>query len=211
MRHAGLISGLVLAQVFTFYRNMPDVPSLAVTDGRSLNDLMVAIARDRDKAAFGLLFGRIAPRLKAYLLRSGVAASQADELVQEVMLMVWRRADSFDPAQSAVATWIFTIARNKRIDAIRRDRHPEFDPSDPALVPDPAPAADRSIETAQESARLRDAILKLPTEQAELLRLAYFEDQPHTMIAQKSGLPLGTVKSRLRLAMGRLRRELAVS
>jgi RNA polymerase sigma-70 factor (ECF subfamily) len=211
MRHTGLISGLVLAQVFTFYRNMPDVPSLAVTDGRSLNDLMVAIARDRDKAAFGLLFGRIAPRLKAYLLRSGAAASQADELVQEVMLMVWRRADSFDPAQSAVVTWIFTIARNKRIDAIRRDRHPEFDPSDPAFVPDPAPAADRSIETAQESARLRDAILKLPTEQAELLRLAYFEDQPHTMIAQKSGLPLGTVKSRLRLAMGRLRRELAGS
>jgi RNA polymerase sigma factor (sigma-70 family) len=211
MRHTGLISGLVLAQVFTFYRNMPDVPSLAVTDGRSLNDLMVAIARDRDKAAFGLLFGRIAPQLKAYLLRSGIAASQADELVQEVMLMVWRRADSFDPAQSAVTTWIFTIARNKRIDAIRRDCHPEFDPTDPALVPDPAPAADRSIETAEESARLRDAIQKLPTEQAELLRLAYFEDQPHTMIAQKSGLPLGTVKSRLRLAMGRLRRELAGS
>ena len=211
MRHTGLISGLVLAQVFTFYRNMPDVPSLAVTDGRSLNDLMVAIARDRDKAAFGLLFGRIAPQLKAYLLRSGVAASQADELVQEVMLMVWRRADSFDPAQSAVTTWIFTIARNKRINAIRRDRHPEFDPGDPALVPDPAPAADRSIETAEESARLRDAIQKLPAEQAELLRLAYFEDQPHTMIAQKSGLPLGTVKSRLRLAMGRLRRELAGS
>jgi RNA polymerase sigma-70 factor (ECF subfamily) len=172
---------------------------------------MVAIARDRDRAAFGLLFGQIAPRLKAYLVRSGAAASQADELVQEVMLMVWHRADSFDPAQSAATTWIFTIARNKRIDAIRRDRRPEFDPNDPALVPDRAPAADRSIETAQESARLRDAILKLPAEQAELLRLAYFEDQPHTMIAQQSGLPLGTVKSRLRLAMGRLRRELAGS
>jgi RNA polymerase sigma factor (sigma-70 family) len=211
MRHTGLISGLVLAEVFTFNRIMPDAASLAVTDGRSLDDLMVAIARDRDRAAFGLLFGQIAPRLKAYLVRSGAAASQADELVQEVMLMVWHRADSFDPAQSAATTRIFTIARNKRIDAIRRDRRPEFDPSNPALVPDRAPAADRSIETAQESARLRDAILKLPAEQAQLLRLAYFEDQPHTMIAQQSGLPLGTVKSRLRLAMGRLRRELAGS
>ena len=125
--------------------------------------------------------------------------------------MVWRRADSFDPARSAASTWIFTIARNKRIDAIRRDSRPEFDPDDLALVPDQAPAADRSIETAQDSARLKDAILKLPPEQAELLRLVYFEDQPHTMIAQQSGLPLGTVKSRLRLAMGCLRRELAGS
>jgi RNA polymerase sigma factor (sigma-70 family) len=208
---AGLISGLVLAEVFTFNRNMPDAPSPAVTDGRSLDDLLVAVARDRDRAAFALLFGQIAPRLKAYLVRCGVAASQADELVQEVMLMVWRRADSFDPARSAASTWIFTIARNKRIDAIRRDRRPEFDPEDPALVPDQAPAADRSIEAAQDSARLRDAILKLPSEQAELLRLVYFEDQPHTMIAQQSGLPLGTVKSRLRLAMARLRRELTGS
>src|ERR671910_329763 len=119
---AGLISGLVLAEFFTFNRNMPDAPSPAVTDGRSLDDLLVAVARDRDRAAFALLFGQIAPRLKAYLVRSGVAASQADEMVQEVMLMVWRRADSFDPAQSAASTWIFTIARNKRTDAIRRDR-----------------------------------------------------------------------------------------
>jgi RNA polymerase sigma factor (sigma-70 family) len=211
MPSAGLISGLVLAEVFTFYRNMPDAPSLAVTDGRSLDDLLVAVARDRDRAAFGLLFGQIAPRLKAYLVRSGAAASQADELVQEVMLMVWRKGDSFDPARSAASTWIFTIARNNRIDAVRRDRRPEFDPGDPALVPDQAPAADRSIEAAQDTARLRDAILKLPSEQAELLRLVYFEDQPHTMIAQQSGLPLGTVKSRLRLAMARLRRELTGS
>jgi RNA polymerase sigma factor (sigma-70 family) len=211
LRHTELISGLVLAHVFTFNRNMPDVPSLAATDGRSLNDLLVAVARDRDRTAFALLFGRIAPRLKTYLLHSGTVAAQADELVQEVMLLVWRRADAFDPVQSAASTWIFTIARNKRIDTIRRERRPEFDPDDPALVPDLPPAADRSIETAQESARLRAAILKLPDEQADLLRLAYFEDQPHTMIAQQRGLPLGTVKSRLRLAMGRLRRELAGS
>ena len=191
--------------------NMPDVPSPAASDGRSPDDLLVAIARDRDRTAFGLLFGRMAPRLKAYLLRSGVGSSQADELVQEVMLMVWHRAGTFDPARAMASTWIFTIARNKRIDAARRDRRPEYDPEDPALVPDRPPAADRSIETSEASARLRDAIGKLPAEQADLLRLAYFEDQPHSAIARHKGLPLGTVKSRLRLALERLRRELAGS
>jgi RNA polymerase sigma-70 factor (ECF subfamily) len=190
---------------------MPDVPSPAASDGRSPDELLVAIARDRDKTAFGLLFGCMAPRIKAYLLRSGVGSSQADELVQEVMLMVWHRADTFDPARAMASTWIFTIARNKRIDAARRDRRPEYDPEDPALVPNQPPAADRSIETAEASARLRDAIGKLPAEQADLLRLAYFEDQPHAMIARHKGLPLGTVKSRLRLALERLRRELAGS
>ena len=204
----GLISGLVLAGVFTFYRNMPDVPSPAVMDGRPLDDLLVAIARDRDRTAFGLLFGRMAPRLKAYLLRSGVGAAQADELVQEVMLMVWRRAETFDPDQSSASTWIFTIARNKRIDAIRRERRPEFDVEDPALVPEAPESADRRIESTQETARLRSAILRLPAEQAELLRMAYFEDKPHSLIAEEQGLPLGTVKSRLRLAMARLRREM---
>jgi RNA polymerase sigma factor (sigma-70 family) len=190
---------------------MPDVLSPAASDGRSPDELLVAIARDRDRTAFGLLFGCMAPRIKAYLLRSGVGSSQADELVQEVMLMVWHRADTFDPARAMASTWIFTIARNKRIDAARRDRRPEYDPEDPALVPDQPPAADRSIETAEACVRLRDAIGKLPAEQADLLRLAFLEDQPHSTIARHKGLPLGTVKSRLRLALERLRRELAGS
>ena len=208
---AGLIAGLVPSSVFASNGKMPDVPSPASMDGRSSDELLVAIARDRDKDAFGLLFGRMGPRLKAYLLRSGIAPSQADELVQEVMLMVWHRADTFDPARAMASTWIFTIVRNKRIDAIRRDRRPEYDPEDPALVPDQPPAADRSIETAEACVRLRDAIGKLPAEQADLLRLAFFEDQPHSTIARHKGLPLGTVKSRLRLALERLRRELAGS
>jgi RNA polymerase sigma-70 factor (ECF subfamily) len=207
----GLIAGLVPPSVFASNGKMPDVPSPASMDGRSSDELLVAIARDRDKAAFGLLFGRMGPRLKAYLLRSGIASSQADELVQEVMLMVWHRADTFDPARAMASTWIFTIARNKRIDAARRDRRPEYDPEDPALVPDQPAAPDRSIEQAEASARLRDAIAKLPAEQADLLRLAYFDDQPHSAIARHKGLPLGTVKSRLRLALERLRRELAGS
>lgn len=206
------ICGLVLGRVFTFNRGMPDIPPLAAAQERSLDDLLVAVACDRDRKAFSELFHRIAPKVKGYLQRLGAGPSQADELAQEVMLLVWRRAEAFDPARSGAATWIFTIARNKRIDAIRRERRPEIDPGDPALVPaivpDAPPSADRAIESVEDTARLRAAILRLPAEQADLLRLAYFEDQPHAAIAETRGLPLGTVKSRLRLAMGRLRREL---
>ncbi len=172
------------------------------------NDLILAVARDRDRVAFGALFGHFAPRLKAYLMRLGADSATAEELVQEVMVMVWRRAETFDPGQANASTWIYTIARNKRIDSLRRQRRPEIDPDDPALVPDEPVAADRTVELAQQGARLRAALAQLPPEQADLLRLAYFEDLPHSAIAAKRNLPLGTVKSRLRLAMDRLRRLL---
>lgn len=175
---------------------------------QSLDELVLAVARERSRRAFGALFGHFAPRLKSYLKRLGTDSAQAEELVQEVMLLVWHRAETFDPTQANASTWVFTIARNKRIDAIRRERRPEFDPNDPALVPQAAEAADRSIETGQETARLRAAIGSLPQEQAELLRLAYFDDKPHSVISVERGLPLGTVKSRLRLALERLRRLL---
>lgn len=184
---------------------MPPDPS---AEGRQPNDLLLAVARDRDRAAFAELFRHFAPRLKAYLTRLGAEGALADELVQEAMLTVWRRADGFDPAQASAATWIFTIARNRRIDGLRRESRPEVDPEDPALVPAPPEAADTLIEAAQETGRLQSAISDLPAEQAELLRLAYYEDQPHSAIAERTGLPLGTVKSRLRLALGRLRKAL---
>ncbi|WP_207480745.1 sigma-70 family RNA polymerase sigma factor [Arenibaculum pallidiluteum] len=177
-------------------------------EGRAPNDLLLAVARGGDRAAFSALFRHFAPRLKAYLTRLGAEGALADELVQEVMLTVWRRAGDFDPAQASAATWIFTIARNRRIDGLRREARPEIDPSDPALVPGAPEAADRAIETSQDTARLHAAIAGLPGEQSELLRLAYYEDQPHSAIAERTGLPLGTVKSRLRLALGRLRRTL---
>lgn len=175
---------------------------------RSPDDLLLAVARDRDRGAFARLFEHFAPRLKAYLRRLGAEAGAAEELAQEVMLTVWRRADRFDPAQASASTWIFTIARNKRIDALRRERRPEIDPDDPTLVPDPVEPADRRLEAAQASGRLRAALRELPPEQAELLRLAYFEDKAHSAISAERGIPLGTVKSRLRLAMERLRKAL---
>jgi len=175
---------------------------------RDLNALMLAVGRERSRPAFGVLFGYFAPRLKSYLMRLGADPGQAEELVQEVMLLVWHRAETFDPSQANASTWVFTIARNKRIDVIRRERHPEIDLSDPALVPEPAEPADRVLETSQRNARLRAAIGTLPSEQADLLRLAYYDDKPHSTISAERGIPLGTVKSRLRLAVDRLRRLL---
>lgn len=187
---------------------MPDEAHPDYAEELSPNDLVLAIARDRDRAAFALLYRHFAPRLKAVLMRQGAPETVAEDLAQETMLQVWRRAETFDPSQASAATWIFTIARNRRIDRLRNERRPEIDPQDPALVPDPVVAPDRPLESAQSVERLRAAIRTLPPEQAELLQLSYFEDKPHSVIAAERKLPLGTVKSRLRLALARLKREL---
>lgn len=189
-------------------RGMLDTRPPATKDGRPHDDLIVAVARDGDRSAFEALFAYFAPRLKSYLMKLGSDPGAADELVQEVMLMVWRRAETFDPGQASASTWVFTIARNKRIDGLRRERHPELDPADPALVPEAPEAADKTLESVQENGRLLAAINSLPTEQAHLLRLAYFDDKPHSTISAEQGIPLGTVKSRLRLALERLRKAL---
>lgn len=174
-----------------------------------LNALLVRVGRERDREAFVALFHHFGPRLKSYLQRLGADAGSADEIVQDVMVAVWRRADSYDPILSSAGTWVFTIARNRRIDVLRRERRPEIDPDDPALVPDPVDPADRAVELEQDSERLHRAIRTLPPEQAELLRMAFFEDKPHSAIAAERNLPLGTVKSRLRLALARLRKAMA--
>jgi RNA polymerase sigma-70 factor (ECF subfamily) len=166
---------------------------------------VLAIARNRDKAAFAQVFQHYAPRVKSYLMRQGADDGQAEEVVQETMLAVWRKAGMFDPAKASAGTWIFTIARNLRIDAIRKNRRPEFDPSDPAFVPDPEQAPDQSLQADQMRARVREALGELSEDQATVVRLSFFEDKPHGEIAKQLALPLGTVKSRLRLAMRRIR------
>jgi RNA polymerase sigma-70 factor (ECF subfamily) len=173
-----------------------------------LNALLLAVGRNRDRAAFASLFEYFAPRLKSYLMRLGAGAGTAEDLAQEAMLILWRKAEQFDPGKAAAATWAFTIARNLRIDAIRREKRPEIDPDDPALVPDDAPQADDAIARAQEDVRLREALTELPREQIEVVEMSFFADKPHSVIASELGLPLGTVKSRLRLAMARLRTAL---
>jgi RNA polymerase sigma-70 factor (ECF subfamily) len=166
---------------------------------------ILAIARTRDRAAFTIVFNHFAPRVKAYLMRLGTSAGEAEELVQDVLLTVWRRAETYDPAQAGVGTWVFTIARNRRIDALRREKRPSFDPDDPTLQPEPPPSPDHKAAAVEWEDRLIAAVDELPAEQGQLIRMAYYEDCSHSDIAQRLNLPLGTVKSRLRLAMARLR------
>ena len=165
--------------------------------------LIQLIAVQADRAAFAALFQQFAPKVKGYLLRLGASGAAAEELAQETMLAVWRKAALYDPARAGASTWIYTIARNLRIDAIRRERPPpaEEDPSDSA----PEPGADALVFAAEREVRVRAALKALPPEQVQIVELSFFSEEPHSAIAEKLGLPLGTVKSRLRLAMGRLR------
>ncbi|HTQ13574.1 MAG TPA: sigma-70 family RNA polymerase sigma factor [Rhizomicrobium sp.] len=181
----------------------------ATPEPARLNALVLAVAAHRDRGAFEALFGHFAPRIKAYLLKLGAGAALADDLAQEAMLTLWRKAPLFDPAKASAATWIFTIARNLRIDAIRRERRPDFDPGDPALVPQAEPAADTRLMREDDEAKLRVALRELSPEQAQVIRMSFFADKPHSQIAAELGLPLGTVKSRLRLAMAHIRVSMA--
>lgn len=163
--------------------------------------LILRIAASADRAAFAALFQHFAPRVKSYGLRLGATAAAAEELAQDTLLAVWRKAARFDPARASASTWIFTIARNLRIDAVRRER-PAPPPDDDA---DPSPLADTLLSGAEQDGRVRRALDSLPPEQLEVIRLSFFSEAPHAAIAETLGLPLGTVKSRLRLAMTRLR------
>jgi RNA polymerase sigma-70 factor (ECF subfamily) len=181
------------------------VSDAASAAGQGFADMIGAIAAHSDRAAFAVLFGHFAPRVKSYMLRLGAEPSLAEELAQETLLAVWRKAAAFDPAKAAASTWIFTIARNLRIDAARRDRRGADPAEDASDAPDPEPTPDAILAASQSEARVRSALLDLPPEQAEVVRLSFFSDKPHAEIAEELKLPLGTVKSRLRLAMGRLR------
>lgn len=186
---------------------MPSMSTMDPSPEASLEADIRAVAVRQDRAAFARVFAYYGPRVKTYLRRLGADDAVAEDLTQEVLLTVWRRADQFDRARASLGTWVYTIARNKRIDALRRERRPDFDPDDPALVGDAesSPRGDRVAEARQTRRQMMAAVEQLPAEQAQLLRIFYFEDKPHSTIAAELGLPLGTVKSRLRLALGKLR------
>jgi RNA polymerase sigma-70 factor (ECF subfamily) len=168
------------------------------------SSLIVAVAQRADRGAFAVLFSHFAPRVKSYLLRLGAAPESAEELAQETLLIVWRRAASFDPGRAAASTWIFTIARNLRIDLLRRERRPVVT-EDPSTAPEPTPQPEAIALMTEQEIRIAAAVAQLPSDQAEVIRLSFFADKPHSEIAGALNLPLGTVKSRVRLAMTRLR------
>jgi RNA polymerase sigma-70 factor (ECF subfamily) len=175
----------------------------------ALADAVEAIAAAQDRQAFALLFRHFAPKVKGYVLKMGASRAEAEEVMQDAMLTVWRKAASFDRTQASVATWIFTIARNRRIDVIRKEKRPEYDPSDPMLVPEDAVAPDAALSASERQERLAAAIQGLPQEQLDLVKEAFYQAKTHAEIAAQTKLPLGTVKSRLRLAFARLRRALS--
>ena len=170
---------------------------------------LVAVAERRDREAFAALFRHFAPRLKSYFARFGDGAARAEEVLQETFAVIWTKAHLYDPARASAATWIYTIARNRRIDAFRRERRPEIDPADPAFVPESAPEGEAAVTGRERSEHLARAMAELSEPQREVLRLSFFEDQSHDAIARQLGLPVGTVKSRIRLAFGHLRTRLA--
>lgn len=170
--------------------------------------LAARVASDRDRVAFTELFDFFAPRVKAYLRRLGLEGGAAEDIAQDVMIVLWHKAHLFDPAKSSLSTWLFRVARNRRIDALRRDKSGLLDPDEPMLRPPEAQSPDTMIDDEQRDARVRRALEDLPAEQVGLVQMAFFLGYSHSQIADETGLPLGTVKSRIRLAFGRLRRAL---
>jgi RNA polymerase sigma factor (sigma-70 family) len=169
--------------------------------------LVAAVAESRDREAFTRLFDHFAPRLNAYMMRLGSSAALAEEIVQDTMTTLWRKAALFDPAKSSLSTWLYRIARNRRIDLARRDKG-EWDPDEPMLQPASLPDLDKLVDIQQREEAVRSALTSLPDEQLVLVRLAFFDGFSHSQISDQTGLPLGTVKSRIRLAFTRLRRAL---
>jgi RNA polymerase sigma-70 factor (ECF subfamily) len=164
-----------------------------------------AIAARQDRAAFAALFEFYAPRIKAMLMRSGAAADAAEDFAQETLLTVWRKAAYFDPARASAAAWIYTIARNLRIDRLRGDtRATQYAPYE-MVEPEPPPRPDSALDAVERDERVRAALKELSPEQVRVLELSFFEGRAHGDIAALLNLPLGTVKSRVRLAMTRLR------
>ncbi|MFN4171279.1 MAG: sigma-70 family RNA polymerase sigma factor [Pseudorhodobacter sp.] len=165
--------------------------------------LLIRVRDQRDEAAFADLFRHFAPRVKGFLMKSGASAGVAEDCAQDVMAVLWQKAHLFDPGRASVATWVFTIARNRRIDVLRKARRPE--PEDLPWGPEAEPDQQEALEMQQETDRLGEAIAQLPEKQRVLIERAYFGDLSHTEIAAETGLPLGTIKSRIRLALERLR------
>jgi RNA polymerase sigma-70 factor (ECF subfamily) len=165
--------------------------------------LMIQIRDARDQAAFSKVFAHFAPRVKGFLMRSGTDAAMAEECMQDVMATVWHKAHLFDPSRATLSTWVFTIARNRKTDLLRRDRRPE--PEDLTWGPEAEPLQEDVLALQQETDRLGAALKDLPEKQRQLIEQAYFGDLSHREIADATGLPLGTIKSRIRLALDRLR------
>jgi RNA polymerase sigma-70 factor (ECF subfamily) len=170
--------------------------------------LLERVAASKDRAAFAALFDHFAPRVKSFMMRKGSTAEQAEDLVQETMIAVWSKAALYVSARGSVSTWIFTIARNLRIDRLRRERSSQYSDIDDYDAASDDVGQDEALGRLQEDSAVAKALAQIPPEQRELLILSYVEDLPQSEIAARLQIPLGTVKSRMRLAYRRMKKML---
>ena len=168
-----------------------------------LSNLMDKIQKDRDEMAFSKIFDYFAPKVNAYFIQNSIKFESSEELTQEVLSTVWAKSEMYNSEKSALSTWIFTIARNKKIDAIRKQNRPEPEQLYPEQ--DYEPDQEAVVELQQETERLVTALGELPEKQRVLVEKAYLGELSHSEIAEITGLPLGTIKSRIRLALEKLR------
>lgn len=170
-----------------------------------MSNLLVQVATHQDKQAFAQLFSYFAPRVKSYIFKLGSNETMAEELAQQTMLQVWRKASLFDATKAAASTWIFRIARNLRLDHLRKERHFDYDEYDFDTIEDDSPSAFDHVEQSQYAEVVGNAMATLPPEQLEIVRLSFYDGLSHGEIAERLAMPLGTVKSRIRLAFKRIR------
>lgn len=177
----------------------------SASDGARYAALLAKVAATKDREAFANLFDHFAPRVKSFMMRKGASSEQAEDLVQETMISVWSKAQLYVQDRGSVSTWIFTIARNLRIDRLRRERTSQYTDIDDYDAPSNDVAQDDALARFQEDGAVAKALLQIPEEQRQLLILSYVEDMPQSEIAQRLNIPLGTVKSRMRLAYRRMK------
>ena len=167
--------------------------------------LLLRIAQGQDKSALAALFSLFGPRVKSMMLKLGAGEALAEDLVQETFLTVWRKASLYSSQRGAASTWIFTIARNLRIDQLRRQSNKPYEDLEKVTLASDSPTGSMLVEQHQVIDRVTAALATLSDDQREVVRLSFIQDMPHAQIAESIGIPLGTVKSRLRLAYERLR------
>ena len=189
-------------------RSNGTVERCLVNEGTNWNTMIERIGQNQDREAFSALFAHFSPFLKAFLIKSGgVTPENAEELVQETMIKVWRKAPTFSASQASASTWIYTIARNTRIDWLRKQNRQNPDELHAEDVyderGDPTPYS--SLVQIRNKKHINEQLGKLPDEQAEVLKLMYFQGKSGQQVADTLGLPLGTVKSRIRLALNKMK------
>ncbi|MCB1381094.1 MAG: sigma-70 family RNA polymerase sigma factor [Alphaproteobacteria bacterium] len=186
----------------------PQHPPDRRLEDKVLRRLIEAVAKNLDRVAFAELFDRLAPRIKSFMLRKGASAELAEDLVQDTMIAVWTKAGLYAPDKGSVAGWVFTIARNLRIDRLRRNQNVNHVAIEDFDCPSDGIGPDEELALQQQREGVMRALESIPEDQKQILILSFIEDVPQSAIAERLNLPLGTVKSRMRLAYGRLRKTL---